>query len=291
MIEPTNRCTLRCPTCFSHQDGRNKRDMGIKEFKRIIDANANLIKTLSLYNYGEPFVNNNLMEMVFYAKNKGIHYVKVATNGMHLTKPKIKKILNSGLDYLSISLDGAIKETYDKFRIGGRFQRVVSNIHNLARAKKAAGSNLSIEVQFIIMRHNEHEIADIANLAMNLGVDFLRLKTVLIKKHKWKYLLPVYPQHSRYIQKRGSNKCLKPLKELVINSDGTVIPCCYIVGKDIKKFKIGNIFNVSLQEILNTNKYREFIKKCTIEKSSLSCCVNCNEGSRDLNHRLIKLFI
>jgi len=93
MIEPTNRCDLRCPTCFSHQDGRPKRDMSIEEFRYIIDNNDSLIRNISLYNYGEPLLNRDISLMTNYAKKRGVRFVKISTNGMVLSKSIIKKLL------------------------------------------------------------------------------------------------------------------------------------------------------------------------------------------------------
>ncbi|MCK5180473.1 MAG: radical SAM protein [Candidatus Omnitrophica bacterium] len=289
MIELTNRCTLRCPTCFSHQDSRVKADMSLREFKGIIDENISLIGSVSLYNYGEPFLNARLPEMILYAKKKGVSYIKVATNGMHLTGPKIKKILDSKLDYISISLDGATKSTYEVFRVGGQFKRIVSNMHDLVRARNALRSDLKIEIQFIIMRHNEHEIRAIEKLARSLKVDFLRLKTVLVKKDEWKYFLPASSRYSRYSRMNNKRQCFKPLKEVTVNCDGSVIPCCYIVGEDIKEFCIGNIFDHSLKDILSSKKYQEFVKICTTKKSDLSSCAGCNEGDQPLDYKIIEM--
>jgi len=289
MIEPTNRCNLKCPTCFSHQDGRTKKDMSLKEFKKIIDENIQLIKNLSLYNYGEPLLNPEIYDMIKYAKNKGVKSVKLATNGMLLNDKNINLLLESSLDYLSISLDGATPETYSKFRIGGNFDKIISNIKKLVNQRNKKNSNTKIEIQFIIMSHNQHEIKDIKNLSKKLGADFLRLKKVLIKNPKWSALLPLKEKYDRYSEKKNFSKCDKPLKELVINCDGTIIPCCYIVGKNILKFNLGNITNHSLLNILNSKKYNHFIKNCLNEKNKNSCCIGCNEGNLKLDYKIINL--
>lgn len=289
MIELTNRCTLRCPTCFSHQDNRDKKNMTFKQFKQIIDDNGAIIKSISLYNYGEPFLNRHLPEMIFYAKKHGVAYVKVATNGMHLSPTKIRQILKSKLDYISISLDGATEATYNKFRIGGNFKKILTGVQSLVVARNALKGNLKIEIQFIVMSHNEHEVELIEKLAKALKVDILRLKTVLIKKEKWDHFLPRQNEYNRYAENIHSNRCFKPTEELVINCDGTVIPCCYVVGKDVSKFNVGNIFEQSLEGILNSDKYKRFTGTCTTDKSKLSSCVNCEEGNLNLDYNLIKL--
>jgi len=289
MIELTNWCTLRCPTCFSHQDSRVKLNMSFKQFKHIIDHNIGLINSISLYNYGEPFLNKNLPEMIFYAKKKGVHFTKVATNGMHFSSSNINKILKSKLDYLSISIDGATQDTYGKFRVGGEFKKVISGANHLVKTRNALGSNLKIEIQFILMKHNEHEVKRMEVLAQKLGVDYLRLKTVLIKKNQWSYLLPKTSRYSRYEDVPLRNTCYKAVDELVINCDGTVIPCCYIVGEDIKKFQVGNIFKQSLKEILNSPQYLGFVKQCTTDKSKLSSCAECNEGNQPLDYKVVPI--
>lgn len=289
MIEPTNRCNLRCPTCFSHQDGRVKRDIPLNKFKKIIDTNINLIMNISLYNYGEPLLNKDIYQMIFYAKKKSVRFIKMTTNGMFLNRDAIKNLLKSGLDYLSISLDGATENVYSKFRIGGNFEKIISNIKNLVNMRNLLNNNLKIEIQFIIMRHNEHQIKLIEELSRKLKVDILRLKKLLVKKKKWYYLLPKSKKYNRYTYGMKYSSCFKPLKELVINCDGTVIPCCYIVAEDITKFNLGNIFQNSLREIIDSRKYKDFISKCTTEKSALSCCLNCEEGNLPLDYKIVKL--
>ncbi|MBF0504775.1 MAG: SPASM domain-containing protein [Candidatus Omnitrophica bacterium] len=287
MVEITNRCNLKCSTCFSHQDGRAKNDISLKDFIKLIDRNIDHISHLSLYNYGEPLLSRSICGMIRYAKNAGIKYIKVATNGMLLTRQKAMALVDSGLDCISISLDGASQSAYREFRIGGNFKRVVQNIERLVTIRNKARSCLKIEIQFIIMRHNEQEIASIKTWAEKWGVDTLRLKTVLIKKSKWSYLLPKNNDYNRYAGTRPKKVCFKPREELVINSDGTVIPCCYIVGQDIKKYQLGNIFETTLEEILKTGAYSRFVTNCLTNKSRNTSCKDCNEGNLKLDYQVI----
>lgn len=289
MIETTNRCNLKCATCFSHQDGRAKADMTLKDFIKLIKSNANHISHISLYNYGEPLLNKSTFAMIRYAKKMGIKYVKLATNGTLLTGQKAVALVNSGLDYISISLDGASAATYAQFRIGGNFGLVVKNIERLVAIRDCAGTDLEIELQFIIMSHNEHELADIEALARKLKVDKLRLKTVLIKRAKWDYLLPKNDGYNRYAGGKELKTCPKPIDELVVNSDGTVIPCCYVVGKDVEKYRLGNIAEQTIEEIRKSDQYSSFAGNCMSDKSLNSCCKNCNEGNLQLNYRVIDL--
>lgn len=289
MIETTNRCNLKCPTCFSHQDGRPKEDMTLKDFTNLIRTSAGHINHISLYNYGEPLLNKFTIEMIRYAKKIGIKYIKLATNGMLLNDATVRALVSSGLDCISISLDGASAATYAQFRVGGNFELVVENIGRLVEMRDRAGTRLEIELQFIIMSHNEHEVADMEALARKLKVDKLRLKTVLIKRSKWDYLLPKNDRYNRYAGGRDLKTCPKPLGELVVNSDGTVIPCCYIVGPDVKKYRLGNIAEQTLDEIMKSGAYSNFAGNCMSDKSRNSCCENCSDGNLGLNYRVVHL--
>lgn len=289
MVETTNRCNLKCVTCFSHQDGRVKTDMPLKSFVKLIKVNKGSISHISLYNYGEPLLNRSISAMIRYAKKAGIRDVKLATNGMLLTRQKAVSLVHSGLDCISISLDGASQGSYAQFRAGGDWGMVVKNIARLVAIRDKAGCGPEIEIQFIIMKRNEHEIAEIESLARKLKVDTLRLKMVLVKKAKWNYLLPKNDQYNRYAKLKVKKVCFKPYEELVINSDGTVIPCCYIVGQDIGQYQLGNIAEHSIEEILRSGAYTRFVKNCLTKKSLNSCCGNCNEGNLVLDFKVIHL--
>jgi len=279
---------LRCLTCYSHQDGRVKKDMPIKVAKKILKENAGIIGEVRFYNYGEPLINRNIYEMIRYAKKMGIKFAKIATNGMFMDARVSKKLIDSKLDYISISLDGATEATYRVFRINGDFFRVLNNIRNLVRIRNKLNSPMQIEIQFIIMRHNQHELEKIERLSRLLGVDILRYKTILVKRKEWQFLLPDRPEYNRYRHLNRSKKCLKPSKEIVINSDGTVLPCCYIVGPDIKRYGLGNAFNTSLKEILSSRKYNSFVKNVGSNKSLIECCKTCSEGNLLLDYKTIR---
>ena len=289
MIEVTNRCNLLCPTCFSHQDNRQKKDISLADFKKFIIVNKESLAKLSLYNYGEPLLNKNIYKMIRFSKLNGARHIKIATNGMPLNNKCVKSILASGLDYISFSIDGATGDVYNEFRKNGDFQKVISNISYLVKRRNALKKDLKIELQFIIMQHNQHQIPLIKKLAKGLKVDFLRLKKILIKRKKWSYLLPKQASFNRYASAKNFKTCNKPTQEMVINSDGTALPCCYIVEKDIKIFALGNAFKTKLTDILKSDKYRNFIDNCATDKSKNSCCKDCNEGNNSLDYQLIKI--
>ena len=112
-IEPTTACNLRCPECpsglraFSRPTGNLKQDF----FRKTIDELHKQLIYLIFYFQGEPYINPGFLDMVKYAKDKGI-YTITSTNGHFLNDDNAKKTIESGLDRMIISVDGTTQETY-----------------------------------------------------------------------------------------------------------------------------------------------------------------------------------
>jgi len=292
MIEPTNLCNLKCPLCPTGA-GRIKREKGNMEyshFRKIIDEITPYSFHVRLWNWGEPLLNKKIFRMIAYAKKKNL-FVNLSTNSNFLDKDVSEKILKSGLDELIISLDGASEETYKKYRKGGDFQKVINSIKFLTSRKRKSDIKMPyVKLQFIIMKHNEHEIKNIKNLAEEIGVDELVFKTVGImdyfSEEDIREYMPSDKKYSRYIigkdevfSKRAvKNKCDFLWEEIVINWDGSVVPCCF----DMNNFFVfGNTFSSSVREIWNNSKYTLFRKKILKEKESIALCRNCPGSNKE----------
>ena len=195
-------------------------------------------------------------------------------------------MVNSGLDQFILSLDGASQETFSKYRREGNFDTVIKNLRQLVHEKKAAGKDKPyIELQFITMSHNEHEIPKMKALAKEIGVDKLKIKTVNLEmevtgeKEKMKKYLPKDEEHSRYkidtlVKKDvAQNKCERLWLSSVINWDGSVVSCCYDPNR---KYEFGNCFEEgSFKAVWNNNKYQNFRKAILKNKQSISMCKEC----------------
>lgn len=288
MIEVTNQCNLRCITCYSHQDDREKKYMSMKVFQSIVDGIPDPSnKTISLYNYGEPLMHPDIGTMVTYAKKKHIHRIKIATNGTFLSPKKSLELIHSWLDFISISVDGTNQEIYEQFRIWGNLMKVLQNIRTLVFLRNRMASALRIEVQFIIMSHNESQVRWIESLCRTLGVDVLRYKTVLIKEKKWSFLLPKNTEYSRYHNETSLWSCQKPKEGIVVNVDGKVIPCCYITGEDIENFTFGNVLDQSIVDIFQTEENQKLVEQISSDKTNIRYCSSCNEWNQNLDFKKI----
>jgi MoaA/NifB/PqqE/SkfB family radical SAM enzyme len=91
-----------------------------------------------------------------------------------LKKETLAKILDAGIDWICISMDGADAEMYETIRIGSNFERVCENVANIAELR--SGNKPRMMINFVLMNMNFHQIEDIVRLAAQLGVDQLNFK-------------------------------------------------------------------------------------------------------------------
>lgn len=181
-IEPTTSCNLRCPECpsglraFTRPTGMLKKDF----FRRTIDDIYKELTYLIFYFQGEPYLNPDFLEMVKYASDKGI-YTATSTNAHYLTDANAKKTVESGLDRLIISIDGTTQDVYKQYRVGGHLEKVIQGAKNIVKWKKELNSKTPfVFFQFLVVKHNEHQIEEIKQIAKEIGVDQVRFKTAQV---------------------------------------------------------------------------------------------------------------
>ncbi len=103
--------------------------------KKIIDESAGQTELVYLYGTGESLLHKGVYDMTKYAASKGISTL-LSTNGQLMDEEECRKLLTCDLEFLIIALDGGVKETYEKIRIKGDFDKLVANIKTLIRLKK-----------------------------------------------------------------------------------------------------------------------------------------------------------
>ncbi|MEM3086830.1 MAG: radical SAM protein [Halobacteria archaeon] len=175
MVEPANDCNLKCPLCaVTTTMTRTRGFMTFPHFKHLVDTLPSSVTELALYGWGEALLNEEVFEMVRYASQQGFH-TQISTNATTLDR-HADAVLDSGLSELIVCLDGATKETQEKYRVGSDFAQVTRGIRLLCERKKAKGAPTEIILQFLVFRHNQHEVGDMVRLSKELGVDHLALK-------------------------------------------------------------------------------------------------------------------
>ena len=122
---------------------------------------------------GEPLIQPKLAEWIADAKSAGCE-TGFLSNGLLLTENKLKTILEAGVDWICISMDGATAEMYNKIRVGSDFDRVSENVARIAKLRE--GNVPKIMINFVLMNINVHQVEEIVHLAVRLGVDQVNFK-------------------------------------------------------------------------------------------------------------------
>ena len=255
IIEPTNTCNLRCTFCFV-TDGMT-RDGGFMDFnlfKKIIDDCTDL-EHLCMHNWGEPLLHKDIFRMIEYAKNKGVNYVVMNTNGTLLTDKMINRIVNSKLDIIRFSIDGSA-ETFKRVR-GVELENIEKNIKKLKIIKEKKRPELKMGVVFTVEEDTEGDAEEYINHWEKI-VDHVRLQPKLITSPRTE----VCPEPFG-----------KDYGKLVVLWDGRVIPCCVDYNANLM---IGNIQNDTIPNLWKSEKLN-ILREQHLKGEFPDTCANCND--------------
>jgi radical SAM protein with 4Fe4S-binding SPASM domain len=243
MVEPTNECNLHCPLCPTGAGAlqRPRGKMSLELYRQILADLDGALDRLMLYNYGEPFLHPRILDMIQMARQAEVH-TRISTNGLvFLRGYQVDELIASRLNHLRVSVDGASQGTYSQYRVGGQLDPVLEGVKLLQQRKREMGRRQPVvELQFIVMSHNEHELPAMRQIARELDTP-LRVKTVglgdLSRDPARQAWLPEQADLRRYHQRGGQyelcpgnqagTRCDHPWHRLVVNWDGQVTPCCY----------------------------------------------------------------
>ena len=274
-----------CPTGRGEtQIERGKYFMTFDIFKKIIDEVGEYLFEVDFYFWGEPLLNKDIFNMIEYAHKRNIR-TRISTNFSFTVD--FDRLIQSGLDEIIISCDGASEETYKIYRVGGNFQKVLRNMKLLAdRKRELRSKNPEIIWQFLVMKHNEHEISKAKKMASEIGVK-LRLLPIraglgpdIINDHKENKYISWLPKKITRYNKDGSRKfriksCLFLWLQTFVNADGSVSPCC---GAFYKKDDMGNVLENGLQNVWNGGKYQ--LARAVVKNKLINENIICSECVR-----------
>ncbi len=284
-IEPAAVCQLHCPECVlgSRHLQRTNRLLTEELYKKIIDQSADTLCYLMLYFQGEPFLAPDMCNLIAYARQKNI-YTVTSTNAQNIDQTLAEQICRSGLNKIIISLDGVTQNTYAKYRVGGQINKVFDALKYINNIKKTLQTSTpAIELQFIVFRHNEHEIALFKQMAKTFDVQKVTIKTAQIYNYEHKQsLLPTSKRYSRYIIKNGvvqlkhrkGNHCLRQWQGGVVTVDGHLVPCCFDKNAD---FLFGNLQTHTLQSVWHGEAANRFRRQILQARQHVSICADCGE--------------
>jgi len=160
----TQRCNLKCVHCYAGSEDRDyDNEMTTEEGKAMIDDLAAYGAPVLLFSGGEPTIRKDLLELMKYAKSKGMRVV-ISTNGTLITEEKAAQFAEVGLSYVGVSLDGG-RETHDKFRgIPGSFDKAIAGIRNSMNA------GIKVGLRMTINKRNWRDINEIFDIMEAEGI-------------------------------------------------------------------------------------------------------------------------
>jgi radical SAM protein with 4Fe4S-binding SPASM domain len=310
-IEPTNRCNLRCALCpVTTGMDRPAGDMDFNLYKKFINEIGDYVFLILLWDWGEPFLHPSAFEMISYAKQKGIKVV-ASTNG-HLFKNENQadRLILSGIDSIIFAIDGISQETYEPYRRGGHLETVFQAIRTVGNRKQVLNSKTPlINFRFIVMKHNEHEIPKVKEMARALQIDALTFKTLnpvnrdfyaldKTEDRNQNEFLPENPFYRRfkYDAARGQafrvkqNLCKQLWNNPVIHWNGTVCTCSY---DPKEKYALGDLNQQSFKNIWSGLPYRSLRRQFRKDWETLPLCSDCSysyEGGNCYNQSIAEAF-
>lgn len=258
-IEISSACDMSCPMCYRRMDEFKTRVqatlMDLALFKKLVDEcvkyNAYSIR-LSLR--GEAFLHPNIVEMIQYAKRKGIREVSTLTNGFKLNPELFVEVMDVGLDWLTISFDG-LGKTYERIRQPAKFEEAVDKIRRYNEIKKAQGKVKPVIKVQSIWPAIEDDIEAYYGIFAPI-VDQIASNPLIEYLHR-----------DADIEYEDDFICPVPWQRLSVSSNGLVLMCVNdefgenIIG-DTKKESLYGIWNGQLlQKIREIHKNRGGIKK------------------------------
>lgn len=248
-LELNGTCNMECPFCihgYGEQTGLDKH-ITLDQAKDILrQAHKSGCYSLKLNYINEPLLRNDLEDIISYARQIGFVNVYFVTNGLLLTETRSRSILLSGLTRIGISIDAATAEIYDKQRRNGFYNDIVKNVKFLIQLRNEMKLKVPlIRVSFLKNNINIHESVEFFNQWKTIA-DIITFQT-----------MNELPSHSTGLTLESfenPKSCDFPFKQLVIDHEGNILPCCKLSGRNLK---IGTIDSMSIQQAWKSDKMQE----------------------------------
>lgn len=282
-IEPTNICNLKCPICPTGSNSlkRPKGFMSFETFQRILDEIGNVLISVYLHCFGEPFMNKELPRMIEACTDRNI-LTLTATNGHFVqTLDDALKVVDAGLKTLIIALDGSTQEIYQTYRRGGDIEKVKRCASFIEDAKARRKSNFPYTaIRSIATHDNQEDLPNVERIASNLGVNMFTYKTLgcLVHIDKFKDYEPSEKNLRRFEYagpsriKKKLIQCPFPFRQPSIFWDGTVVGCGYDHNIEMSFGKIGEQNFSEIWNSPNAVRLRRSIRKGHDQPSFCRLC-------------------
>ena len=264
-IESTNICNAKCVFCPRDEMHRRQGIMTVNLFRKVVDECVELgITHVRMHNYGEAFIDKQLVEKVRYAKQRGVREVGVISNGSLISDEVARGMIDAGLDAINISVDAAGKDVFEATRIGLKYDKVIANIERLVRLRGESGKRRpKLILSFVRQNNSADEQAFIEHWR---GIAD---KVHITDLHNWAGTLNT--------ESDVNYPCYRPWLTFTVLWDGRVSLCCAdFDGSTI----LGDLNTSSIREIWNAEPYRK-ARRQHLESGGPDICRACDLPRKD----------
>ena len=298
LAELTYACPLQCPYCSNPVDySQYPTELSTEDWKRVLTEARKMGAVQLGLSGGEPLARTDLAEIIRHAGDLG-YYSNLITSGYGLTEARIIELKEAGLDHIQVSIQASTQELND--HIAGT--KSYSHKQDVARLVKKHGYPMVLCV--VIHRQNIHQMADILEMASELGADYLELantqyygwahknrdlllpsreqfetaekiaqdyKETVKGKMKIYYVVPDYYEDRPKACMNGWGTTF-----LTVAPDGVALPCHS--ARELPGLDCPNVTDFSVDEIWNDSKAFNFFRGDDWMKEP---CRSCSEKDQD----------
>jgi radical SAM protein with 4Fe4S-binding SPASM domain len=265
LLETTSRCNFLCSFCpssdleMTSQVGFVRKDMPEEMFKKVVNDLKEFPRKIKIVHYhymGDPLMNPNLSSLVRYSVDANIgdeHWIR--TNGSLLTNETVKKIVDSGLTRIGISVEAVSEEGYQKLvHRKGMFDKVVQGVTNLYDYAKGKCQVYAKIIDFGIPETDPNQFMKIFTpITDECGVEYPR---------QWNH----YKTDTTMGQgvnltvngdnlNRGRISCPFPFFTMTVTATGKCLMCCFDWSSQTI---VGDVNNNSVKEIWKGKEVKDF---------------------------------
>lgn len=288
-IEITTRCNKRCLVCeHTHwPESEPRQDLTWDQFQHIVRQFPRLVWT-NLTGEGDAFLNKSYLDMIAYLKDRDIA-VYLSDSFDLITEDIARRLVDLRVDGIYLSMDAATAETYERLKVGCKFERTLGNIRDFLRVRKEAGSPVpELNFRYIVTTENVQEMPAFVDLLGGLfrevgiqcrtRLEFAGLLFFPAIEHLF---LPEVPEEiQRATAEAGerngipvdyahaSVQDLPPMRmcrawmEPYIMTGGYVMPCCQVLQNNdrpyLRQHCLGNVYETPFRQLWSSRRYRRY---------------------------------
>lgn len=318
-LEPSYVCNLDCLMCQRHARAHKQGVMSMGSFMRL-QPYFHKFQNVVLTGVGEPTINAQLPEMVRLVSEAGAKPC-MTTNGTLLNEAMIRALLEGGLAHCTFSIDGGTRETYERIRVGAKWEEVLGNARLFNEMRRTVGGKCPDGTMwaYVLMRDNFRELPAAVRLAAECGFTALHTNYIAINVVEYEReqmlhspdgeLLPDVAQELTQILQEAQEEAQRcgisfvhlpytmpsevfgcqaePTKSVFVDWMGNVSPCCLRPVRsdapDNPDFLFGDIQEHTLEQILRSDRFRRFRAEWSAHKIPDVCktCYMTHRINRD----------